>query len=605
MPYSIQTKDGIVINNIPDDIPQDADILKQRVAALRSERDKETSTNGIDRLIGTGEAGLALASGTAAEVAGGLAGVAQTLNPLASEGAGARAVETVRDALTFEPRTESGKAQIGAVADFVEPLTNILESAENTLGDFGGEVAGPVGSAVGATIPTALSLLTPIKVARVAKRISDSVIAPVAREVIDAGKRLKVPVLTTDVAPPTTFLGKFTQQLSEKLGPLGSGTARSSQQVARQNVVEGLAAEFGVQLDSPFVAEIVTSLQQKSAKVLADASAQRNSAVTSLVEFGEVPIQGTITEIDKQIARQTRLGAKGDQALMKNLEDIKSSIPSGDFALIKDIRTEVIDDLKALSRSEDRRAEGALTQVKKAIDKDLTVFAVKNDPVAARDWRQSNATFADELGNVRDTELKRILNLGEATPEKILPIIKGGKRSELARLNKSLTPEGRTSARAAIVADALDESGFFRGDINPDRLATALNKTKRKQAIDIFFDGKAKREIQGLSKLLDATKRAQQAAAAPPTGVQTIPLLTTAGVGAGVATDAVTTFGTVGTLAGIAKAYESTAFRTLLLKIANSKKGSRIETGLLEAAVPSVIAGLQASKAQQEQTVQK
>ena len=36
MPYSIETKDGIVINNIPDDIPHDAPELKARVAQVRA-----------------------------------------------------------------------------------------------------------------------------------------------------------------------------------------------------------------------------------------------------------------------------------------------------------------------------------------------------------------------------------------------------------------------------------------------------------------------------------------------------------------------------------------------------------------------------------------
>jgi hypothetical protein len=39
MSYSITTKDGITINNIPDDIAPDADILKQRVAKERAARD--------------------------------------------------------------------------------------------------------------------------------------------------------------------------------------------------------------------------------------------------------------------------------------------------------------------------------------------------------------------------------------------------------------------------------------------------------------------------------------------------------------------------------------------------------------------------------------
>ena len=36
MAYSITTKDGITINNIPDDVPPDSQELKDRVAAIRA-----------------------------------------------------------------------------------------------------------------------------------------------------------------------------------------------------------------------------------------------------------------------------------------------------------------------------------------------------------------------------------------------------------------------------------------------------------------------------------------------------------------------------------------------------------------------------------------
>ena len=36
MPYSITTKDGITINNIPDGVPADSPELKARVAAIRA-----------------------------------------------------------------------------------------------------------------------------------------------------------------------------------------------------------------------------------------------------------------------------------------------------------------------------------------------------------------------------------------------------------------------------------------------------------------------------------------------------------------------------------------------------------------------------------------
>jgi len=46
MPYSIETKDGITIANIPDDIASDSDILRQRVAAERAKRNEEDDTTG-------------------------------------------------------------------------------------------------------------------------------------------------------------------------------------------------------------------------------------------------------------------------------------------------------------------------------------------------------------------------------------------------------------------------------------------------------------------------------------------------------------------------------------------------------------------------------
>ena len=41
MPYSIRTKDGIVINNIPDDVDRNSDALKEKVASTRAQRKQE------------------------------------------------------------------------------------------------------------------------------------------------------------------------------------------------------------------------------------------------------------------------------------------------------------------------------------------------------------------------------------------------------------------------------------------------------------------------------------------------------------------------------------------------------------------------------------
>ena len=55
-----------------------------------------------------------IASGIVAEPIAGLAGVAQSLNPFAEQGAGAQAVEGVRSALTFQPSTITDTASHAA-----------------------------------------------------------------------------------------------------------------------------------------------------------------------------------------------------------------------------------------------------------------------------------------------------------------------------------------------------------------------------------------------------------------------------------------------------------------------------------------------------------
>jgi hypothetical protein len=96
MPYSITTRDGITIRDIPDDMPPDAPELKARVAAIRSgggssalEAPREPSTT-VAGLVGGGVRGLApVAAGAALGAAAGapLAGVGAVPGAVAGAGA--------------------------------------------------------------------------------------------------------------------------------------------------------------------------------------------------------------------------------------------------------------------------------------------------------------------------------------------------------------------------------------------------------------------------------------------------------------------------------------------------------------------------------------
>ena len=81
MAYSIVTKDGITIDNIPDNVDPESQELKDRVAAIRSERQvaqpvrAEDTRSGVEQMaagaskrvseMGQGLRGLGLRAGTA------------------------------------------------------------------------------------------------------------------------------------------------------------------------------------------------------------------------------------------------------------------------------------------------------------------------------------------------------------------------------------------------------------------------------------------------------------------------------------------------------------------------------------------------------------
>lgn len=106
-----------------------------------------------DIVTGTLENLLQFGAGIVSEPAAGLSGLAVAANPLAEEGAPAETVKEVRQALKYEPRTEFAKQRAATAAEFFSPVGEAMKKAEQTTGDIGYEVAGPVGGAIGSAIP--------------------------------------------------------------------------------------------------------------------------------------------------------------------------------------------------------------------------------------------------------------------------------------------------------------------------------------------------------------------------------------------------------------------------------------------------------------------
>lgn len=122
-----------------------------------------------DAVIGAAENVLSFATGAIAEPIAGLSGIASSI--FGEEvGAGARAVESTREALTYAPRTSRGKEIQRNLGSSLEPVGRAIGATEDFLGEGALELTGsPLVAAGAATIPTAALEAVGLKGARGAK----------------------------------------------------------------------------------------------------------------------------------------------------------------------------------------------------------------------------------------------------------------------------------------------------------------------------------------------------------------------------------------------------------------------------------------------------
>lgn len=133
-----------------------------------------------------------IVTGAIAEPIAGLAGIAQAVNPFAEEGAGAKAVEATRKALTFIPKTEPGQKALQAAGEFIAPVGEAFQKAEQFLGNKTFELTGsPALAAAATSLPTLateiLGIATAkggIKSAQALKRSARE--GKITREIVDA-----------------------------------------------------------------------------------------------------------------------------------------------------------------------------------------------------------------------------------------------------------------------------------------------------------------------------------------------------------------------------------------------------------------------------------
>ena len=143
--------------------------LPQQQAQLMQDPVEESSFG--EQALGVAENVGSLVSGAIAEPLAGLAGIGALLPGGQTP---TEAIESTREALTFQPRTETGQAQQQSIGETLQPVGEALSSAEQFLGKNTLELTGsPTLASIAHTLPTAALELLGVKGARKATAITE------------------------------------------------------------------------------------------------------------------------------------------------------------------------------------------------------------------------------------------------------------------------------------------------------------------------------------------------------------------------------------------------------------------------------------------------
>lgn len=659
MPYSITTKDGITLNNIPDNVDPDSAELRQRVADIRAQRtsgsdgqrsdlerqitggeEPETTASGV---IGAATRGIApIATGAALGAAAGapIGGVGAIPGALAGAGAVGLTqfvgdpivslvnntlgtnyqlpTEAMQDLLTrlgvAEPKTAAerivqtvtagaasaggtmgvGKALSAAKSPTTaavgqqlaaQPLMQVAGGAGAGVGSQGVAEAGggPVAQLVGGIVGG----IAGAKVAPSETATRTPIVQSNAQQDVELAKRHGIDLMTSDVISPKTFASKWAQSAGEKIPYAGTGPVRATQQDQRIDAMRTFFRQYGVDEADGVSEKIMKDLAAKRGDALSNYSTLKSEVIDRLNAKGSVPVSGATKEIDDNIASLESMKTSEVAPLISMLQDFKQAINGQGLRNIEELRKQLGKSLQAnpnLASVKDR-GEKIARDIYRALNDDMGSFIKTNGQT--RDftkWKVANKRLESLVGDLKVDSLKRVLAKGDATPEVVEKMIFSKKPSEMRTLYAGLTDEGRANARTAIVAKAAkaSESG---GSISPEKFTNEMQRLA--PSVSVFFSDKDMIAVNGLTRALDLTRQASKASLAPATGVQaSIP------IGAAVLTDMLGSGGAAiasGASIGLmARAYESAPVRNILLKLANTKRGSNAEMAAFKALTSTI-----------------
>jgi hypothetical protein len=403
---------------------------------------------------------------------------------------------------------------------------------------------------------------------------------PRIAEDVAAAERNRVRLATTDVMPPATPIGRLFQRAAENAPFTGTAGMRVSQQSERVEATRQLLREYGATGAANASDDVVASLRATRSAELTKYTNQKNEVIDRLAQLPAPVDTRLVTRQIDNILASPDLRLETNAPIRRELETMKRDLGQiVDLKTLENFRRGLGDRFSAPELGSVRSTgEKLVSSLYGPLRQDMADYIKANGlPRDITKWEVANRRLAEMVGELNNTVFRRVLNEGAATPETIRSMLFSNKPSDVRRLYANLSPNGRARAQAAILEEAISKAGGI-DNINPTQF---VNQVQRLGAsTGVFFTGPDKARLDGFVRVLNLTRRAQEAAANPATGVQMVPYLPAATAYATTG-DPLLSAAALGGFGLVARMYESAAARNILTRLPKVRVGSEEETKLI------------------------
>ncbi|NBM59152.1 hypothetical protein GWI61_11080 [Proteus sp. G2667] len=398
-------------------------------------------------------------------------------------------------------------------------------------------------------------------------RAASGNIAPETQQLLRNAEQNGIDVLTTDVLPPRTSVGRQLQQAGEQsIG--GTGNRRAIQAEQRENFVETLQQridnEFGIYAPHVMQGEVNAGLRRAK-----DLHGGVINNITQQMTGVTVTPTRSLPAIDEALQRIGN-GLAPNNAATQILTNLRNRVANGaSFEELRNLRTELRQSLQGDNLAMPTALESAYNRINTAMTNDMNRSVGQNLGAGTlNQLRHANNEYRNIARGIEKTGLKNALEKGDITPELINNIVYSKRPSDIARIFNMVNENGRNQLRSAYLTRAYEKANG-----SPQRMVTQLNQLINQsngQVFNTVFNQQQRRMIEGVRDVLEATRRASTSNQVTQTGMSLITPTRTAAT--------LLTGGTsLGIEAGtglIARMYESPAIRNMLLRLHNTPRGS-------------------------------